>query len=126
MNYAKSLMTIGADGLIRASAISASRSGVSALAQCSRGKGLAGPDDRFADIFGLRTDASAKAPSLTAFDRRGCSWLLASAVAFAAAPEAAVVLGSGKTASGDCRPEQIRKAERPQVPQCQRTVFRQS
>jgi len=65
MNYAKSLMTIGADGPIRASAISASRSGVSALAQCSHGKGLAGPDDWFAEIFGLHTDASSKAPPLT-------------------------------------------------------------
>ena len=63
MNYAKSLMTIGADGPIRASAISASRSGVSALAQCSRGKGLAGP--RRPEIFGLRTVASSKAHSLT-------------------------------------------------------------
>jgi hypothetical protein len=32
-------MTIGADGPIRASAISASRSGVNALAQCRHGKG---------------------------------------------------------------------------------------
>ena len=45
-------MTIGADGPIRASAISASRSGVSALAQCSHGKGLAGPGEWFAEIFG--------------------------------------------------------------------------
>ena len=51
-NSAKSLMTIGADGPIRASAISASRSGVSALAQCSHGKGLAGPGEWFAEIFG--------------------------------------------------------------------------
>ena len=51
-NFAKSLMTIGADGRIRASAISVSRSGVSALAQCNHGRGLAGPGEWFGEIFG--------------------------------------------------------------------------
>ena len=42
---------------VRASAISASRSGVSALAQCSHAKGLAGSDDWLAEIFGLGAPA---------------------------------------------------------------------
>src|SRR4029077_4253732 len=55
-NSAKSLMTNGADAPIRASAISASRSGVNALAQCSHGKGLAGPGEgllRYSARFGV-------------------------------------------------------------------------
>jgi len=42
-NSARSLVTIGANGPIRASAISVNRSGVSALAQCSHGKGFSRP-----------------------------------------------------------------------------------